>query len=1838
MSARLHLQRSTCTGNALLRWPLLVVVALACLAVHPSGALAVSCPNGNPIVNENNCMGAGTTAYDMTKYDDNIGGFSVQTSYNLGQSVQLKIGRNLSGLPTSKANIDVYRLGDYGGTGARRIAAASATNVTVNNNQTCNAMDSVTGKLDCGNWAVTYTIPGSSLPATGVYEAKLTATDNGIQNTIIFVVRDDNRSVPSKVLYVVSTATYQAYNTWGGKSLYFDKNGGNTTIAGDQRAVKVSFNRPLDNAEASRNRFFGPDQNMVEWLEQQGYDVSYTDDVAVSQNPNSLKTHKSDIVPGHSEYWSAEEMHGFKAARDAGVNLASFSGNTSYWKVRYEDGGRTLVCYKTVQGTGATGSGSATPNDWGPDGVQGTADDALGADGIAGTADDHPENSTTTWRDNGAANGDPNAPPGGRVGPNEPENSLWGNMYVGDNESNTWAMTVPAANANGEFSGDRVWRNSGIAANVSTNVGGTSMIGWEWDQIPTQAQYLAFQPSGVKRVSQTTVTDPGDSWILDEGRLRNTTPPPGQPATVSAVKYRAASGAWVFAAGTNQWALGLGDDRVAQATYNVLSDEGAQPVTPTANIVLDPPGSNSPPTASFTVSPNPAHTNTVVTFNGSGSSDTDGTVVKYEWDLDGDGTYETNTGTTSSVTKTYTTEGTFDVHLKVTDNGGATDFTTRTLTTVANQAPVASFTATPNPAVVSQNVHFDASSSSDSDNSIVKYEWDLDGNGTFETNAGTTKTVDKTYTTPGTYNVSLRVTDNGTPVKSTTTTIPVTVNSGGISNYGDTVLDTAGLTNYWRMGETAGPTIADSKGGVPGTITGGTFKVPGGPVNDPNTAIGFNGASDWGKANLDLSSRSVITVEFWLNWASYSNDDRLAMEFTSNFNNNAGGFLVDPNAPQNGGTFAIGMGIDGSRNNVYFTRPSAGVWHHYAIVLDTTAPGATQITPYVDGQAVTYTKGASGTGEGNFANSTLYMMSRAGTSLYGSGTLDELAIYNKALSAATVAEHYQSNGTNRRPNAAFTISPNPARTGQTVTFNASTSSDPDGSIIRYEWDLDGNGSYETTTTSPTTTKTYSTEQSVNVGLRVTDNSFGTDTATQSFFVGNAPPVAAFKANPNPAVVDQTVALDASTSNDPDGSIVKYEWDLDGNGTYETNTGTTKTTSKTFSATGTYTIGLRVTDNEGKTSTTTVPVTVNSSGVSSYGDTVLHTTGILHYYRMGEIGGPSIADSKGTATGTIANGTFGVPGAVANDPNTAISFNGTTSSGSVPMDLSSTSKVTVEFWLKWNAYANDDALAMEFTSNFNNSNGGFLVDPDAPQNGGTFGVAIGAGSARNNVFFARPSAGAWHHYAFVIDTSAAAANQITPYVDGQAVTYTKSDSGTGGGNFANSTLYLMSRAGASLFGAGSMDELAVYNSALTASTISEHYQANGTNRRPTAAFTFSPSGPHTGQAVTFNATGSSDPDGSIVDYQWDLDGNGTYETDTGTTPSATKTYTTEATVTVKLRVIDNQNGTDTVSHDVAVGNVPPTASFTATPSTVGINQPVSFDASASSDSDGSITKYEWDLDGNGTYETDTGTTKTTTKSYATTGTVTVGLRVTDDGGKTTTTTRTVTVKSDTYANVVLGTTGLLDYWRMGETTGTTFADSKGTSPATSSGATLGVGGALSGDTNGAARFDGVSNFANANLNLSATQTITVEFWLKWNAFDSNDDLAMEFTPNFNNNTGGFLIDPNAGSQFGIGIGSDAARNNVYFARPSAGVWHHYAFVLDATAPAATQITPYVDGQPVTYSKGSSGTGAGAFANSTLYFMSRAGAALFGAGDLDEVAIYNGALSPTTIANHYAAGTP
>jgi hypothetical protein len=192
-----------------------------------------------------------------------------------------------------------------------------------------------------------------------VYLAKLTGA-SGHDSYILFVVRDD--ASRSDFLVQVSMSTYEAYNNWGGKSLYaFNSTGG--------VARKVSFDRPfvaipdrgaacgggagefLTNFQPTTNRA-GWEYDMIRFLEREGYDATYTTDVDVHERPELLRNHKAFLVVGHDEYWSGAQRRGVIAARDAGVNLGFFAANSAYWQVRYAPStltgapDRTIVAYK----------------------------------------------------------------------------------------------------------------------------------------------------------------------------------------------------------------------------------------------------------------------------------------------------------------------------------------------------------------------------------------------------------------------------------------------------------------------------------------------------------------------------------------------------------------------------------------------------------------------------------------------------------------------------------------------------------------------------------------------------------------------------------------------------------------------------------------------------------------------------------------------------------------------------------------------------------------------------------------------------------------------------------------------------------------------------------------------------------------------------------------------------------------------------------------------------------------------------------------------------------------------------------------------------------------------------------------------------------------------------------------------------------------------------------------------------------------------------------------------------------------------------------------------------
>jgi len=186
-----------------------------------------------------------------------------------------------------------------------------------------------------------------------------------------------------------------------------------------------------------------------------------------------------------------------------------------------------------------------------------------------------------------------------------------------------------------------------------------------------------------------------------------------------------------------------------QVTLTIKSDTGESSITKNITVV------NSPPSASFSYTPlNPVE-NETITFDASSSSDSDGTIVSYQWDF-GDG--EMAAG--SKVEHTYTSQGKYKVTLTVTDNDGAQKSTYKYITVSHagnNVPPVPSFTYSPSSPSPGDDVTFDASTSYDEDGTIQLYIWDW-GDGSTEEK--TLPTAVHSWGNDGEYTVTLTVRDN----------------------------------------------------------------------------------------------------------------------------------------------------------------------------------------------------------------------------------------------------------------------------------------------------------------------------------------------------------------------------------------------------------------------------------------------------------------------------------------------------------------------------------------------------------------------------------------------------------------------------------------------------------------------------------------------------------------------------------------------------------------------------------------------------------------------------------------------------------------------------------------------------------------------------------------------------------------------------------------------------------------------------------------------------------------------------------------------------------------------
>jgi hypothetical protein len=223
----------------------------------------------------------------------------------------------------------VFRMGWYGGDRARLVwFRRSVPGVE----QPRRTVDPDTNMVDT-HWSPSLSVPVGKDWTTGAYLVKLVGPD-GRANYIPFTVREGDADNRAPIVFQSSVTTWQAYNKWGGHSLYLGVGPGGAEVARDRSTV-VSFDRPYAQGSGAAD-FLGLELPLISWLEQLGYDVGYATDIDTHTDPHLLTGRRAFLSLGHDEYWSTRMRRHVEHALDAGVNLAFLGANAMFRHIRLE--------------------------------------------------------------------------------------------------------------------------------------------------------------------------------------------------------------------------------------------------------------------------------------------------------------------------------------------------------------------------------------------------------------------------------------------------------------------------------------------------------------------------------------------------------------------------------------------------------------------------------------------------------------------------------------------------------------------------------------------------------------------------------------------------------------------------------------------------------------------------------------------------------------------------------------------------------------------------------------------------------------------------------------------------------------------------------------------------------------------------------------------------------------------------------------------------------------------------------------------------------------------------------------------------------------------------------------------------------------------------------------------------------------------------------------------------------------------------------------------------------------------------------------------------------------
>lgn len=325
-----------------------VLSAFACSErVRPMPACPPECPvstdarhvgrqaSPNPVPAENARPGDPGWRKGRSAREGELDAYATADVLEAGDRLTVRVSAN----PAAVIEANVYRVGDYAGAGARRVATLGAVDATP---QPACPVDTASGLVECP-WSDTLAFSVDPAWPSGLYLLKLARADAAFR-FVPFVVRDRRAA---ELYFVSALHTAQAYNRWGGVSLYADETGS----VPNGRAHVVSYDRPFRESDGA-GQMLRWEAHLVRYLESQGYDVTYGASSEFERFDDALVGIGAVVAAGHDEYWVPAQRSQLDAALDQGrTSLAYFGANGGYWRVRTEpapDGRpmRRIACFK----------------------------------------------------------------------------------------------------------------------------------------------------------------------------------------------------------------------------------------------------------------------------------------------------------------------------------------------------------------------------------------------------------------------------------------------------------------------------------------------------------------------------------------------------------------------------------------------------------------------------------------------------------------------------------------------------------------------------------------------------------------------------------------------------------------------------------------------------------------------------------------------------------------------------------------------------------------------------------------------------------------------------------------------------------------------------------------------------------------------------------------------------------------------------------------------------------------------------------------------------------------------------------------------------------------------------------------------------------------------------------------------------------------------------------------------------------------------------------------------------------------------------------------------------